>query len=381
MAYTRASVLWKDWPDTSTPVTAAALNHVEDGLVTAAATADSASTAASAASTAASAAQTTANAAIPKSVVTAAGDVIYATGNAAVTRLALGGVGTVLKGGASAPSFATIVNADIDAAAAVAYSKLALTGSVVNADISATAAIAKSKLASLAIVNADVDAAAAIAYSKLNLALGIVNGDISASAAIGIAKLAGYPTDATKFLRGDATWAVPSGAVTSKYTTLIDLVNSTTETDLLQASGYTVAANALGASGFMRVTLLGNLYNFSGGAINLTIRSYFGGTKYTDNGTVSINSVNARSPFRIDFFLANQGGGTASQEILGTCFYSPTAVAATTGFAGTSTTTLQWSGLGTEDTTASKIFRVTAQFGTANAATELHIRQSTVEIL
>lgn len=39
------------------------------------------------------------------------------------------------------------------------------------------------------IVDADINAAAAIAYSKLNLALGIVNGDISASAAIALSKM------------------------------------------------------------------------------------------------------------------------------------------------------------------------------------------------
>lgn len=40
------------------------------------------------------------------------------------------------------------------------------------------------------IVNSDINAAAAIDYSKLNLALAIVNGDISASAAIALSKLA-----------------------------------------------------------------------------------------------------------------------------------------------------------------------------------------------
>jgi len=60
-----------------------------------------------------------------------------------------------------------IVNADVNAAAAIAYSKLALGNSIVNADIAAGAAIAKSKLANLAIVNADVDASAAIAATKL----------------------------------------------------------------------------------------------------------------------------------------------------------------------------------------------------------------------
>lgn len=41
----------------------------------------------------------------------------------------------------------TIVNTDINSAAAIAYSKLSLTGSIVNTDISASAAIANSKLA------------------------------------------------------------------------------------------------------------------------------------------------------------------------------------------------------------------------------------------
>jgi hypothetical protein len=54
-------------------------------------------------------AQTTANAAIPKSTVTTAGDIIYGTGSAAVSRLALGTAGKVLtvNAGATAPEWAT----------------------------------------------------------------------------------------------------------------------------------------------------------------------------------------------------------------------------------------------------------------------------------
>ena len=73
----------------------------------------------------------------------------------------------------------SLVNADINASAAIAYSKLALTGSIVNADINASAAIAYSKLALTgSIVNADIGASAAIAYSKLNLSGSIVAGDL-----------------------------------------------------------------------------------------------------------------------------------------------------------------------------------------------------------
>ena len=157
----------------------------------------------------------------------------------------------------------TILNADVNASAAIAYSKLNLGTSIVNADISATAAIVDTKLATIGtagkvsntattatdantasaivardasgnftagmitanvtgaltgnastvttnanltgdvtsvgnatsiasgvIVNADVNASAAISYSKLNLGTSIVNADVSASAAIAYSKLA-----------------------------------------------------------------------------------------------------------------------------------------------------------------------------------------------
>ena len=72
---------------------------------------------------------------------------------AAVTRITdytfgkVSGDITVTNAGVSSITAGAIVNADINASAAIAYSKLALTGSIVNADISASAAIANSKLA------------------------------------------------------------------------------------------------------------------------------------------------------------------------------------------------------------------------------------------
>jgi hypothetical protein len=59
------------------------------------------------ANTAAGTAQTTANAAIPKSTVTTSGDVIYATGSSAVTRLGIGSTGQVLTVASGLPSWAT----------------------------------------------------------------------------------------------------------------------------------------------------------------------------------------------------------------------------------------------------------------------------------
>lgn len=61
-----------------------------------------------------------------------------------------------------------LVNADVDEAAAIAYSKLNLGDSILNADINSAAAIAYSKLnLSDSILNADINSAAAIADTKL----------------------------------------------------------------------------------------------------------------------------------------------------------------------------------------------------------------------
>ena len=98
----------------------------------------------------------------------------------------------------------TIVNADINASAAIALSKLATgtVGSLVvhNASGVPTATTATgdvtisstgvTAISSGVIVNDDVNASAAIAYSKLNLATSITNSDISTTAAISLTKVA-----------------------------------------------------------------------------------------------------------------------------------------------------------------------------------------------
>lgn len=114
----------------------------------------------------------------------------------------------------------SIVNADVNTAAAIAYSKLALTNSIVNADINTAAAIAYSKLnLTGSIVNADVNAAAAIAYSKLNLAGSIVNADIATGAAIAYSKLAALT--ASRVLVSDGSGFV---SVSSRTSTEVDFL-------------------------------------------------------------------------------------------------------------------------------------------------------------
>jgi hypothetical protein len=235
----------------------------------------------------------------------------------------------------------TIVNADINSAAAIAYSKLNLSSSIVNADISNSAAIADSKLATIStagkvsnsattatnantasaivsrdasgnfsagtitaslngnatsvtngvyttdtgtvtstmiadntIVNADINSSAAIAYSKLNLSSSIVNADIGASAAIAYSKL-----------------NLSSGIVNSDISGSAAIVDSKLAT--ISSSGKvsnsaTTATNANTASAIVSRDASGNFSagiitaNLSGNASTVT-----NGVYTTDTGTVT----------------------------------------------------------------------------------------------
>jgi hypothetical protein len=83
---------------------------------------------------------------------TTTGDTLYASTTATPATIARLGIGTanyVYVSTGTLPSWSLLANANVDAAAAIAYSKLNLSGSIVNADINAAAAIAYSKLEAL----------------------------------------------------------------------------------------------------------------------------------------------------------------------------------------------------------------------------------------
>lgn len=171
----------------------------------------------------------------------------------------------------------TIVNADVNASAAIAYSKLNLATSIVNADVGAAAAIAKSKLASLDVVNADVNAAAAIAYSKLALTGAILNADLAGS--IADTKLAS-PNNSTYsvLLRGSGR-GTTAGAVSTSYFfegTQADITTPTSagsNTPLVPIFPFTAAEFAVaGLTTKLRVLALVNVAGAP--AVTITIGLY-----------------------------------------------------------------------------------------------------------
>lgn len=92
-------------------------------------------------------------------------------GNAANTAAEVVPTGdvTITNGGVTAITAGAIVNADVNAAAAIAYSKLNLASSIVNADVAAAAAIARTKLADGTADHVVINSAAGVMTSEATL--------------------------------------------------------------------------------------------------------------------------------------------------------------------------------------------------------------------
>jgi len=135
----------------------------------------------------------------------------------------------------------TILNADINSSAQIAYSKTNLTNSIVDADINASAAITKTKISGTAITAADTGTVT----STMILDGTILNADINASAAIALSKLATDP-----LARANHT-GTQLAATVSDFDTQV----RTSRLDQMAAPTASVALNAQKITGLADPTL------------------------------------------------------------------------------------------------------------------------------
>ena len=117
----------------------------------------------------------------------ATGRTISLTGDVTGTTGSFDGTGNATMTAAIATG--VIVNADINAAAAIDKTKIS--GTAITAGDTGT--VTSTMILDGTIVNADINTSAQIAYSKTNLTNSIVDADINASAAIALSKLASDP--------------------------------------------------------------------------------------------------------------------------------------------------------------------------------------------
>ncbi len=258
------------------------------------------------------------------------GQMIYGGALGVATKLAAGTSNQVLQSnGAGAPTWVALVNANISASAAIAYSKLALTGSIVNADVNASAAIAYSKLALTgSIVNADVNASAAIAYSKLALTGSIVNADVNASAAIAVSKLA--TVTASRALVSDGSGFVSAATTTATqigYLSAATGTTGTTSTNIVYSTSPTLVTPTLGVASATSVAaglgLVGTpAFTFTG---DLNTGMWSAGADTLNFSTAGADRLNISSAGLVTI---GTSGGTQTHVINGTQSTTGTIIAA-----------------------------------------------------
>lgn len=130
--------------------------------------------------------------------------------------LGAGDAGKIIEWTGTAFATSLIDNANISSSAAIAYSKLALTGSIVNADINASAAIDKTKISGTAITAADTGTVTSTMIADGT----IVNADINAAAGIAKTKISGTAITAADTGTVTATILASSLDLSSKTVTL-----------------------------------------------------------------------------------------------------------------------------------------------------------------
>jgi hypothetical protein len=111
----------------------------------------------------------------------------------------------------------------------------------------------------------------------------IANAQIAAAAAIAISKLAGFPSDATKILKGDGTWAAPRRIVTGEITGATAAIT--------KGTGFTVSRTS---AGVYAVTIT---VAFGAAPVVLITTTNGAPSGYSALGTGSLNILTFNSSF------------------------------------------------------------------------------------
>lgn len=238
----------------------------------------------------------------------------------------------------------TLVNADVSASAAIAYSKLNLAGSLSVTDLAsgsvggtqiidstvtaadlASDAVTSAKVLDGTLLNADVNASAAIAYSKLNLTGGVVDADVSSSAEIAANKINGGPFQ-------NESYVFPAGAAIGGSTI-------TSAGNLQMPSGATITVGSVTGTLLPSGTMVLSIAACPGGFTEYTnARGFYlvgmpsGGTAAGTVGSAMTNLADAAHSHAITTSMVNNltalGGTSAVASVT-----SPSGTAARSGIA------------------------------------------------
>ncbi len=165
--------------------------------------------------------------------------------------------------------------------------------------------------------------------------------------------------------------------------TAVDINTTNAEQDLLN---YSVAANQIGANGFVRFEITGYLLQNQATGTTYTFTVKFGGTNMWVDVSPSVAQSATKLPFRIVGKIFNKNA-TNAQGISGSIVVNDT-TAATTGIGDISNDTILFSGNfdsegadTTKDTTSAQTLQVTVTMSVSNAATHTVVKHKSVEVM
>lgn len=225
--------------------------------------------------------------------------------------------------------------------------------------------ISESQVTAGTLTNASINAAAAIAYSKLALTGSVLNADLAGS--IALSKLA-------------QTVAV----VYDRSTAGVDVNTSTTETSLYTKSitGGDMSTNRMLRLSMFGDVLHNNV---AGDTVTWKFK-FGGTTFFADTSSVSAATGAARQPWRADIRVANLGAANSQMIEGIWNYVVPGTAAPTTGIGDIQTgTTAAGEGaistLGTIDTTTAQTLDITIQWSASSANNSFRLRYAVLELV
>lgn len=164
-----------------------------------------------------------------------------------------------------------------------------------------------------------------------------------------------------------------------KLVTELDIVSDNTEQTIYSKS---IGASTLMLGGVLRLTILGDYLNNSGGTRTLQVKVKFGSTTLYDDTTISIAVAAERYPIFWQIFLANRGSDS-SQWCGGLLMIGNRP--ATTGIGELATDEVAANapigGTATEVTTSAKTFSVTVTHSASNASLSFRREVAILEMM
>ena len=173
------------------------------------------------------------------------------------------------------------------------------------------------------------------------------------------------------------------GAAVYRKTTEKDIVNTTTETDLLNGE-VTVAAGVMSTNKMLRAVLVGDYLNNSGSQPNQTVKIKLGATDLWV-GTVTAAAVQAaRRAWRIEFTVANLASAS-SQFMEGALVIGEGTPTTGVGNVGAGGSPSRYGEIGTNGTTAvntgnAALLEVTVTHAVAHASLSWRLKYARVSV-